>query len=243
MRYITTKLSAAGGRKENQDACGFMAKPPFYCWVVSDGLGGHRGGEIASRLAVEVALKTFEDTPEVSDHVLMKCIEAAQSSILSRQETDVKLGTMRTTLVILITGPEGAIWGHVGDSRLYHFSDGRIIFQTMDHSVTQAMVNAKEIKVEEIRNHDDRNRLLRTLGNKGDLKPAIEKKIHMVKPGDAFLLCTDGFWEHVLEIEMTVDLVCSENPQAWLERMEERIADRGNGEFDNYSGIGIFVDP
>lgn len=243
MKYITAELSTSGGWKENQDACGFITKPPFYCWVVADGLGGHRGGEIASRLAVEAVLKTFEDTPEVSAMVLKQCMEAAQTSILSRQEIGVKLKSMRTTLVILVAGPEGAMWSHAGDSRLYHFSAGRIIFQTMDHSVPQAMVNAKEIKAEEVRSHDDRNRLLQTLGNKGGLKPTVEKIIHIVKPGDAFLLCTDGFWEYVLEMEMAIDLACSANPQAWLERMDERIHERGIGEFDNYSGIGIFVDP
>nr|WP_321397071.1 protein phosphatase 2C domain-containing protein [uncultured Desulfobacter sp.] len=243
MKYITAELSVAGGRKENQDACGFLEKPPFYCWVVADGLGGHRGGEIASRLAVESVLKTFKDIPEVSTQVLLQYIEAAQTSILSRQEEDVALRAMRTTLVILIAGPKGAMWAHVGDSRLYHFSGGRIIFQTMDHSVSQAMVNAGEITAEEIRSHEDRNRLLRALGNKRDVRPAVEKKIHTVKPGDTFLLCTDGFWEYVLETEMAVDLVCSENPTNWLELMAERIADRGSGAFDNYSGIGIFIDP
>lgn len=243
MKYISAELSATGGRKKNQDACGFLAKPPFYCWVVADGLGGHRGGEIASRLAVETILKTFEDTPEVSAQAILQYIKAAQVSILSRQVKNVKLSAMRTTLVVLIAGPKGGMWGHVGDSRLYHFSGGRIIFQTLDHSVPQAMVNAGEIKTEEIRSHEDKNRLLRTLGHKKDLKPTIEKKIHTVKPGDTFLLCTDGFWEYVLELEMAIDLACSDNPKGWLELMAERIADRGSGEFDNYSGIGIFADP
>ena len=66
---------------------------------------------------------------------------------------------MRTTIVLLVADPQPARWGHVGDSRLYHFRGGRIINQTKDHSVPQALVNSGEIKPEEVRFHEDRHRL------------------------------------------------------------------------------------
>ncbi|MGD9731135.1 MAG: PP2C family serine/threonine-protein phosphatase [Desulfamplus sp.] len=242
MEYITAKLSEVGGRSENQDYLGFIEKPPFSCWVVADGLGGHRGGAAASRIAVETILDSFAKNPDMSEKALRDYIESAQELIIKGQEEEPQLYSMRTTIVILITGRDGAIWGYVGDSRLYHFSSGRIIFQTKDHSVPQAMADAGDIRHEDIRHHEDRNRLLRTLGHEGSLRPALESNTHIVQDGDAFLLCTDGFWEYVTEIEMMADLAKANNPNQWLDCMASRITQRAEGNYDNYSAIAVFAE-
>lgn len=243
MSYLTAILTDPGGRKKNQDYSGFQESEPFFCWVVADGLGGHYGGESASRLAVETILSEFLRQPEMSTQALTDYFKAAQGAIHREQKIDPFLCSMRTTLVLLITSPEGAMWAHVGDCRLYHFQGGRIIFQTKDHSVPQVMADAGDIKPQEIRNHEDRNRLLRTLGHENDLKPTVEKRVHPVRPGDAFLLCTDGFWEYVLETEMGVDLAKAVDPAAWLNLMEKRLLTRVENDYDNYSVITIFRTP
>ena len=106
---------------------------------------------------------------------------------------------MQTTAVSLIIQNDLALWGHIGDTRLYYFHDGNLQKQTSDHSVPQMLVNAGEIDDSQIRYHEDRNRLLRSLGSKETIKPNLEQSATTIYPGDAFLLCTDGFWEYVLE--------------------------------------------
>ncbi|MBF0390858.1 MAG: serine/threonine-protein phosphatase [Desulfamplus sp.] len=241
MKYITAMVSNVGGRSENQDYCGFREKSHLTCWVAADGLGGHRGGEVASSIATETILNEFEKEPEISAEALVRYIKAAQDAIIIKQEEDPKLFSMRTTVAILIADSKSAIWSHIGDTRLYHFRDGQIIFQTKDHSVPQAMFDAGDITYNQIRQHEDRNRLLRTLGHEGNLRPAVEKDVHIVQPQDSFLLCTDGFWEYVTEIEMEADLARSKIPNNWLDFMSSRVISRAEGKYDNYSAIAIFV--
>ncbi len=242
MKYTTAMVSNIGGRSQNQDYCAFREKSPFTCWVVADGLGGHKGGEVASCIATETILDEFEKNPEISAEALVRYIKYAQDSIISKQEEEPKLFSMRTTVVILIADSKNAIWSHIGDSRLYHFSNGQIIFQTKDHSVPQAMFDAGDITYNEIRHHEDRNRLLRSLGHEGNLRPAVEKIVHPVRSGDAFLLCTDGFWEYVTEIEMVADLVKSGSPDEWLYWMASRITARAEEKCDNYTAIAVFAE-
>ncbi len=102
---------------------------------------------------------------------------------------------------MLLARGHQAVWGHVGDSRLYFFRQGRILEQTKDHSVPQMLLAAGEITADEIRNHPDRNRLLANLGDGKPNRFRVRKQIQIAS-GDAFLLCTEGFWEIVLEREM-----------------------------------------
>lgn len=243
MKFLTAIKSEPGGRRENQDHCDHLISEHGGCWALADGLGGHRGGEVASRLATEQIISTFRAAPEISPATLKRQMQAAQEAIIQRQEEDPRLFSMRTTAVILITDFQSALWAHIGDSRLCHFRSGRMIFQTEDHSVPQAMANAGDITPEEIRFHEDRNRLLRTLGKEDDLRPVIREDPSPLRNGDTFLLCTDGFWEYVTETEMAVDLAKSNNPQEWLEKMETRIVERAKKDHDNYSAIGVSVVP
>ncbi len=241
MQFMTATISKPGGRKQNQDYCHYSMKDQTFCWVLADGLGGHRGGEIASRLAADNILESFDANPGISSSALKKHLETAQAAIIKRQEEEPMLFSMRTTIVILIADLQSAMWAHIGDSRLYFFRSGRIIFQTKDHSVPQAMADAGDIAPEEIRLHEDRNRLLRALGKEGDLRPVILEEPCSLQDGDKFLLCTDGFWEYVTETEMEVDLAKSNNPDEWLQKMELRIQERAKKGHDNYSAIAVFV--
>lgn len=133
------------------------------------------------------------------------------------------------------------MWGHVGDSRLYHFRNGVVAFQTKDHSVPQTLVNAGDITKEQIRTHPDRNRILRAVGNPDGVKPTILDASRKIQRGDAFLLCTDGFWEYVTETEMAVDLAKSATPKDWLGWMELRLIGKVETGYDNYSALALFV--
>lgn len=244
MPFVTGFVSRVGGREHNEDYCNFLDLGPAACWVTADGLGGHRGGEIASRNAVEAVLASFRADPQVSAAALQHHLDAAQAAVLQAQAEQANLSTMRTTIVALIADSTRVQWGHVGDSRLYCLEKGEIAFQTSDHSVVQMLVDAGDLKPEQIRHHEDRNRLLRCLGNQGtDLRPTILTDPRPLSGGSAFLLCTDGFWENVLEREMEVDFAKADDAFDWLTLMEDRLLERATENDDNYTAMAVIFNP
>jgi serine/threonine protein phosphatase PrpC len=240
VQFETATLSSAGGRENNEDCCGHTLNGAAGCWVLCDGLGGHRGGEIASKTAVDAVLESFRSNPAVTAEALAAHVDRAQQAVVEKQIVDPELTGMRTTLVLLAAAEDAARWMHVGDSRLYWFRDGKIREQTRDHSVPQRLADAGEITINEIRFHEDRSRLLRSLGAaKQDPGAAAGAMPSPPEPGDTFLLASDGFWEWVLEEEMEASLAASKHSKQWLERMEAQLRQRATGEFDNYSAIAV----
>jgi len=215
------------------------------CWVLADGLGGHRGGATAARMAVDAVLASFQEDPRVSQTALATHIDRANRAVIDRQQTEPELASMRTTVVALLASADAAVWAHCGDSRLYNFS-GKTCERTRDHSVPQRLADAGEIPEEQIRFHEDRNRLLRSLGGRpdtqaefGQLQGTHRAGTHRV--GDAFLLASDGFWEWVTESEMQEDRRSAWGPEGWLKKMEARLKGKATAENDNYSAIAVLV--
>lgn len=232
-------LTRAGGRKFNEDYCLFSEKGGFGCYVLADGLGGHRGGASASRVAASTINEAFNQKPGMDPANFRYYLEAARLAFLEKQKKEAPLAGMKTTLVVLISDNMQVRWGHVGDSRLYYFRSGSLYTQTRDHSVPRHLVDSGEIREEEIRFHEDRNRLTRAFDS-GDIERfELSPEALKLTGSDAFLICTDGFWEHVLESEMQKDLSHSNNPESWLDKMEIRLQARVKEGHDNYSAIAI----
>ena len=150
---------------------------------------------------------------------------------------------MKTTLVcLMIDEDENAIWGHVGDSRLYRFKNAQLINQTADHSVSQMAVYMNEISQSQIRFHEDRSKILRALGS-DSAEPDIMDDVHLEaeKGFHAFLLCTDGFWEYVYEAEMSKILKESHTPEEWLQGMQLIRDSRAPENSDNFSAAAVYV--
>jgi PPM family protein phosphatase len=234
--FETASVSRTGGRDYNEDACAHRG----HCWVLADGLGGHGGGEVASAIAVETVLRVQADTTPTAAG-LAQAVRAANDALRKRQQAEQRLTGMRTTLVILASDGAMALWAHVGDSRLYHFRGGELASQTEDHSVPQALAKAGEISPAEIRHHEDRNRLLRTLGADEEPRPTVLPGPVPLARSDAFLLCTDGFWEYVTEQEMEVDLHKAATPEEWLDFMVGRLMARAEPDNDNYTAMAVLV--
>ncbi len=236
--FDTAFLSRTGARAHNEDACGYRDG----CWVVADGLGGHGGGEVASQLAVEAVLGAWSPTVPVTAAALIQGLEAAAAAIHSHQAEDPGLSGMRTTLVVLATDGARALWAHVGDSRLNVLRNGRVRFQTEDHSVPQALVRAGELTPAGVRDHPDRNRLLRALGDGQPPRPTLAAAPFELQAGDAFLLCSDGFWEAVTEGEMEVALAKATDAHDWLERMELGLRRHARPSQDNYTALAVLAE-
>lgn len=242
MQLEISVLSKPGGRPLNEDAFGYWANGGVCFCVVSDGAGGQGGGDVASKLAVSSALAWFQAAPQCSGHAIKAALGCANQAVIAQQGAEPQLANMRATAVVLAldAGHGRAAWGHLGDSRLYLFRKGRVIAQTKDHSIVQNMVDAGLLKKESLRTADQRSRLFAALGQQENFEPAITENAAAVTPGDAFLLCTDGFWEHVDEQEMERALQEVASSEEWLRTMERQILSRGCNHQDNYSALAVW---
>lgn len=230
--------SCQGGRTENEDSYGMAAYGNNYCAVVADGLGGHGEGKEASLTAVKYLSACGKSGELPTEEEIYHAFEAANKEIMIKRLDE---NHMKTTAVYLCIHGNQAVWAHIGDSRLYHFLNGRLCDYTLDHSVSQMAVALGEISRREIPGHCDRSRLLRVLGDE-ELKPEIRKPVLLGKGSHAFLLCTDGFWESVTEDEMLLDLCKAASPEEWLHSMYLRIMKRQGEGHDNHTATAVFAE-
>lgn len=230
-------ITSEGGRAVNEDSIGTLEQNGGYFFALADGLGGHGRGDAASQAVVKEAVRAYAESSDFT-----ACFQRAQDALLREQEALNAKDEMKTTLVCLEIKDGKAIWGHVGDSRLYLFDRSKLSKQTLDHSVPQMLVAIGEIESKGIRRHEDRNRLLRVLGIPWD-RPKYEIADEIELGGDrTFLLCSDGFWEWIVERDMEKTLKNADTPDAWLKVMETRILKNGRGaKMDNYSAIAVFA--
>src|ERR1700674_403403 len=235
-------LSKPGGRSRNEDACGVWSNHDACFCVLSDGAGGHGGGDVASKLVVKHALSWFRETPSCSGSAVEAALRAANRAVVSEQGSREALNEMRATAVVLAidTARSEATWGHLGDSRLYCFRNRCIVAQTRDHSVVQSMVDAGYLLASDLRTAPGRSKLLAALGDAEHFEPSIEPGTLPLFDGDAFLLCTDGFWEYAKEDEMEAALTAATSAEEWLRALEASILKRGRPGQDNYSAIALW---
>lgn len=236
-------LSKQGDRLYNEDSVLVMPSVVPATFAVADGLGGHGFGNIASAMVVatvkEMVTVSDEMAALTSEEAIAYLFRQAQQRICEKKESG-GYGDMMTTMVLLQIGKEIS-WGHVGDSRLYYFQNGELVAQTLDHSVPQILVYMGEIEPAEIRHHPDRNRLLRAMGKeweRGD-ECSVNEAI-TPEAGQSFLLCSDGFWEYIVEEDMVSCLKQSQSAEEWLHSMESIVVKNGKGKnMDNYSAITV----
>lgn len=180
-------------RKVNQDAYDRFDDPERgeILLVVADGMGGHRGGEVASRMAVGTLGKLCREAEGDPRTRLAHAIERANFEIHKLAGKDRTLKGMGTTLVALLLCPEGpALVAHVGDSRLYRFRNGEFETITEDHSVVALLVRNGTITHGEAWDHPKRNQIMRSLGVRADVEIDIAEID--LRAGDSLLLCSDG---------------------------------------------------
>src|SRR5262245_59365225 len=142
MGVLTAQISNPGGRGYNEDTFLEAHTGKTYCCVVADGLGGHGGGDVAASAACEAVIESFRANDQLSATALTAHFRAAEAVVRRRQAHAGSQFRMRTTLVIVLLNDTHVLWGHVGDSRLYHVRAGRLVAQTKDHCVPQAMADA-----------------------------------------------------------------------------------------------------
>ncbi len=178
---------------------------PYGLYAVADGLGGHHGGEIASKLSVEAIEKEFGKNPLASvagpfDEWLVAITLAANQSILDHQEDKNQAKKMGSTLVMALVANKQTYIANVGDSRAYRLNDEIIEQISVDHSLVERLVQIGQLTREEARTHRNRNVIYNTLGDKPD--PEISLYQSALQPGDRLLLCSDGLNDMVSDGEL-----------------------------------------
>lgn len=198
-------LHEKGRREKNEDYIypvlddkETLANARFF--LVCDGVGGAEKGEEASRIVCE----TFAKNLQRIDHIILEDVERAllmaEYNIDLYVESNPEAEGMATTLTFLMFNEKGAVIAHIGDSRVYHIRDGKILFKTADHSLVNEMVMNNIITAEEAANHPKRNVVSRAI--MGRQRPARLdiSRISDICPDDYFFLCTDGILESVSDI-------------------------------------------
>ncbi len=197
--------SHIGGRSEQQDARHIFhnsAKGTLLI-VVCDGVGGSRSGGEASALVIKTADQLWKERGGVLQNP-QRDLQAMSRTAHERICELASAGEKRapaSTLVVLYLTPDSAHWVHSGDSRLYHFRAGELVSRTRDHSVVQILLEQGEITESQMGDHPDQGRLLQSLGTKDYREPTYGTA--QTGPADAFILCTDGFWERTPQRDMT----------------------------------------
>lgn len=183
-------------RSQNQDAIG--SSPEMGLFLVSDGMGGHQGGETASSTAVEVILSSVDQAKKVpksaggktAAQMVETALQNANHAIYERSVAEPKLRGMGTTTTALLFDNKVLTIGHVGDSRCYFLRPNQLWQATRDHSLVEEKLRAGLITREALKTDRMKNVITRSVG----FEPAVQVDIYQmeVKAGDTFLLCSDG---------------------------------------------------
>lgn len=233
MEYQYASYSDIGNRENNEDSLGVKLQGDSLIAIVADGLGGHANGEVASRMAVDTILNNL-DMEDVDEDELICWILSASDAIRDSNCSG------NTTVAALWVKDSYAVAAHVGDSRIYQFRDGKIIFQSVDHSVVQMAVMVGELPPDAVRHHKDRNKIFRALGAEGEA-PKVDSTELTVRPGDCFLLCSDGFWEPVTEMDMLRTMQETDTPEQWLNAMRRIVFSAKDPKQDNNTAITLIA--
>jgi len=212
-------------REGNEDS--YLVVEPLY--AVADGMGGHRGGEVASSLALETVQGMFERR----EGSLAEQVAEANRAVFDRSQSDRKVSGMGTTLTAAQVDGNRVHLVHVGDSRAYLLRGGELTQVTEDHTLVHRMVMEGEISEEEAETHPHRSILTRALGVDQNIQ--VDEGDLEVAPGDRLLLCTDGLTGMVPEGQIREILLESLDPQEAVDKLV-KVANRAGG-IDNITAL------
>lgn len=240
--------SQPGGRSRNEDNLRVGRAPgadgPRWFAVLADGAGGHMNGAAAADIVVRIAAYELGAgsrplAPDALRHAL-----ASANDVLNEQQRGLRSQQrMHATAVSLWIDAEThrALWAHSGDSRLYLLRHGQARQLTRDDSVVQQLIDAGLLAAQDGRHHPRKNQLLAALGMEGGVEIHVPDEPFALRDGDAFLLCTDGWWETLEPQDLEHTLAQAGDVEHWLDGMMALVRQRALPNQDNYSAIGVWV--
>ncbi len=213
-------------RQANEDR--YAMAPDLGLYLVADGMGGHRAGQVASEMAAEAAIRAVEalQGAEVSPaEKLRHAVACANREIHTSACLKPELAGMGTTLVAVLVTQERLALAHVGDSRAYLVRNGRIRCLTDDHSVVGELLRRQQISEDDAREHPHRHVLTRALGVRRNAAPDLAEMTP--QPQDVVLMCSDGLTAHLRDEEILSVVQVQEEPQVACEIMVSVANQRG----------------
>lgn len=206
-----------------------------YLLAVADGMGGHRGGEIASSIAVSHIGKRFKELSSIGNkedaiHFLKEVVSEANVLIYKYTGEHPESEGMGTTLVLALLTPEYLLFGNIGDSSGYVYKNGKIHKITVDHTLVQLLVNSGELTAEEAKDHPRKNVLMRALG----ANSKVEMDIFDVETDvDGVFLCSDGLTNMLDDNQISKVLKEDSTVEAKMQKLIYKSNNRGGN--DNIS--------
>ncbi len=208
-------------------------------FVLADGMGGHRGGEVASAEAVAGVLGSFDERTRAG---LARAVDRANQAVFGRAAGDVDLFGMGTTLCALALarseGGDVLAVANVGDSRVYRYGDGRLTQVSDDHSLVADLVRAGDLTEEEAARHPQRNILTRALGIESAL--SVDTWELSIQADDRYLLCSDGLFNEIDDDRIAALLAGHDNPELTAATLVRAAVDAGG--HDNVTALVVDID-
>lgn len=224
--YHVAYYSDVGKKRiENQDVADVFTFQGGVLGVVCDGMGGYRGGEVASRLAADTIIQYFRNLPTYSLRSpfarLQEAVRWANRKIWEAAQANPEMNKMGTTVVAVLCYQGRAYIAHVGDSRVYLLRDGVLMRVTRDHSRVQRLVDEGKIKEEEAENYPGSNVISRVLGQYADVDVECQPQSIPLQKGDRILLCSDGLVRMVDEQDILLLLGEESSPEFICQQLVE----------------------
>jgi serine/threonine protein phosphatase PrpC len=223
-------------RRHNEDA--YVCEPPLF--AVADGIGGAQAGEIASGLAAAALRDDSGDGTGDGEQRVDRLIQEANRRVYDRQTQDAAVSGMGTTMTVAFFDGNGVWIGHVGDSRAYLIRDGKLEQLTEDHSLVAELVRSGKLSPEEAETHPQRSVVTRALGTDPDVD--VDTFRIEAKPGDLFLLCSDGLTSMVADDTIFEEIRRNRGDLQGAAKALVRAANRGGGE-DNITVVFFEIAP
>ena len=231
MRLGATAALSHPGRRRRLNEDSYVLEPPLF--AVADGIGGAKAGEVASGLAADAVQESFGDGATGEARVAA-LIEEANRRVFRRASEDREASGMGTTMTVALVEDERVAIGHVGDSRAYLYRDGRLEQLTDDHSLVAELVRSGKLTPEEAEAHPQRSVITRALGT--DSEVDVDTFAVPAKPGDLFLLCSDGLTAMVDDDTIVEAIEQHRSNLAEAAKALVNAANRGGGE-DNITVV------
>ena len=233
-----------GQRSANEDALRIGQAQATRYAVLSDGAGGHERGAEASRRVVEhIEAALIASAAAFAPAPLSQALLSAHAELQAQQIGASGPRRMHATVVVLWLDAlhDRAVWSHIGDSRLYRLRYGAVDAVTTDDSVVQRMFDSGLLTPQQAKAHPMKNQLLAAVGMQDNVEPHTLAEAVPLEDGDAYLLCTDGWWGELDAAEMAQTLNAADTPAQWLAAMQALITTRAAATQDNFSAIAVWV--